>query len=160
MNTRNTRVAVAVAAAAAVTAMAPAAQAASVDRFDRSTFDSSPVVTASGYELDGATSGELGGYLSLSVQASDGTVPAAGVCEAADVHAVLTVSPGEVFTIETRGELCGHFIDGTPVLNAYFGDKQVTYSGAHKRARVSNGMIGFTKSFLGAQGSVGLSVRW
>ena len=60
----------------------------------------------------------------------------------------------------TTGELCSHFIDGTPTLNAYFGAKQVEYVGTHKRARVSDGMIGFTKSFLGAQGSVGLSVRW
>jgi hypothetical protein len=166
MNTRSTFAAVigpvigAVIGAAALTLVAPAAQAASVDRFDRSNFDSTPVVTASGYELEGATAGELGGYLSLSVHASDGSVPVAGECETADVHAVLTVAPGETFTINTKGELCGHFIDGTPTLNAYFGAKQVDYAGSHKKARVSNGMIGFTKSFLGAQGSVGLTVRW
>jgi hypothetical protein len=158
MNPRNTFAAVI--AAAALTLVAPAAQAASVDRFDRSTFDSTPVATASGWELEGATSGELGGYLGLSVHASDGSLPAAGECESADVRAVLTVSPGETFTITTKGELCSHFIDGTPSLNAYFGAKQVAYSGTHRRARVSNGMICFTKSFLGAQGSVGLSVRW
>lgn len=149
-----------VVAVGALTLLAPAAQAGSVDRFDRSAFDSTPAVTASGYEMEGATSGELGGYLSLSVQAADGTVPAAGECETADVRAVLTVSPGETFSIDTHGELCGHIIDGTPILNAYFGAKQVDYSGSHKKARVSNGMIAFTKSFLGAQGSVGLSVRW
>ena len=147
-------------AAAALLLATPAAEAASVDRFDRSAFDSTPVVTASGYEMSGPTSGELGGYLSLSVQASDGSVPAAGQCEAADVKAVLTVAPGETFTINTTGELCGHFIDGTPTLNAYFGAKQVSYEGTHRRARVSDGMISFKNSWIGAQGSVGLSVRW
>ncbi len=151
----------AVIAAAALTLVAPAAQAArpTVDRFDRSTFDSTPVVTASGYEMEGATSGELGGYLSLSVQATDGSVPLAGECETADVRAVLTVSPGETFTINTKGELCAHFLYGTPTLNAYFGDKQVSYSGTHRKARVTDGMVAFTNTF-GGLASVGLSVRW
>ena len=149
-------------AAAALLLLAPAAQAAppSVDRFDRSAFDSAGVATGSGYSMAGATSGELGGYLTLAVQAADGSIPAQGQCETADVQAVLTVAPGEAFAIDTTGELCSHFIDGTPTLNAYFGAKQVQYVGTHKRARVSDGMIGFTKGFLGAQGSVGLSVRW
>ena len=158
MNARSTITAAL--AAAALILVAPAAQAATVDRFDRSAFDSSPVVTGSGYTMSGATAGELGGHLSLSVQASDGTLPAQGECETADVQAVLTVAPGESFTIDTTGELCSHFIDGTPTLNAYFGAKQVSYSGTHKHARVTNGIIGFKNSFLGAQGSVGLSVRW
>jgi hypothetical protein len=147
-------------AAAALILVAPAAQAATLDRFDRSAFDSTPVVTGSGYEMSGATAGELGGYLSLSVQAADGSVPAQGQCETADVQAVLTVAPGESFAIATTGELCSHFIDGTPTLNAYFGAKQVTYTGTHKRARVTNGIIAFKNSFIGAQASVGLSVRW
>ena len=145
---------------AALILVAPAAQGATLDRFDRSAFDSAPVVTGSGYTMSGATAGELGGHLTLSVQASDGTLPAQGQCETADVQAVLTVAPGETFSITTKGELCSHFIAGTPTLNAYFGTKQVSYSGSHKRARVTNGIIGFTNSFIGAQGSVGLSVRW
>lgn len=147
-------------AAAALTLVAPAAQAATVERFDRSAFDSTPVVTDSGYAMSGATAGELGGHLSLSVQATDGTLPARGQCESADVQAVLTVAPGETFTVNTTGELCSHFIDGTPTLNAYFGARQVSYAGTHRRARVSDGIIGFRNSFFGAQGSVGLSVRW
>ena len=149
-------------AAATLLLVAPAAQAApsSVDRFDRSAFDGAGVETGSGYSMAGATSGELGGYLTLEVQAADGTIPAQGQCETADVQAVLTVSPGESFAIDTTGELCSHFIDGTPTLNAYFGAKQVEYVGTHKKARVSDGMVAFTKSWLGAQGSVGLSVRW
>ena len=62
--------------------------------------------------------------------------------------------------IRTAGELCSHVVDGSPTVNAYFGAKQVTYSGAHKRARVTDGMIASTRSFLGAQASVGLTVRW
>lgn len=147
-------------ASAALTLVAPAAHASTVDRFDRSAFDSTPVATSAGYEMAGATAGELGGYLSLSVRAADGTLPTQGQCESADVDAVLTVSPGESFAITTTGELCSHFIDGTPTLNAYFGAKQVSYTGTHKRARVTNGMIAFKNSWIGAQGSVGLSVRW
>jgi hypothetical protein len=148
-------------AATAVLMLAvPAAQAATRDRFDRSAFDSSPVVTGSGFSMAGATAGELGGHLSLSLQARDGTLPTKGQCEAADVQALLTVASGESFDIETTGELCSHFIDGTPTLNAYFGHKHVSYTGTHKRARVTDGMISFTNSWLGAQGSVGLSVSW
>jgi hypothetical protein len=158
MHTRST--VTAALAAAALILITPGAQAATIDRFDRSAFDSSPVVTESGYTMDGATAGELGGYLNLSVQATDGSLPAPGECETADVQAVLTVAPGELFTINTTGELCSHFIDGTPTLNAYFGAKQVSYAGTHKHARVTNGIIGFKNSFIGAQGSVGLSVRW
>jgi hypothetical protein len=150
-------------AAAALLLVAPtAAQGAptSVERFDRRAFDSAGVATGSGYAMEGATAGELGGHLRLEIEATDGTVPAQGQCETADVRAVLTVSPGESFAIETTGELCSHFIDGTPILNAYFGAKQVEYVGSHKRARVTDGIIAFSKSFLGAQGSVGLTVRW
>ncbi|HEX6148630.1 hypothetical protein [Nocardioides sp.] len=152
----------AVAAAAAVSLSAAAAQASTVERFDRSAFDSAPVVTASGYAMSAPTRGELGGHLELSVRAADGSVPAAGACENARVRAVLTVSPGEAFTITTRGELCGHPVDGSPTLNAAFRNRHVTYSGtAHRRVKVlREGLIAFNHSFLGAQGSVGMSVRW
>jgi hypothetical protein len=149
-------------AAATVLALAPGAAGApaTAERFDRSAFDSTPVVTSAGYTMSGPTAGELGGQLDLSVQATDDTVPTQGQCETADVDAVLTVAPGESFAVHTTGELCSHFIDGTPTLNASFGARQVTYTGTHKRARVSNGIIGFKNSFLGAQGSIGLTVRW
>lgn len=154
------------AAAAAVLTLAPASADAAprrtttVDRFDRSAFDSTPVVTGSGWAMSGPTSGELGGHLDLSVEMTDGTVPAQGQCENADVRAVLTVSPGETFTIRTTGELCSHFTDGTPILNAYFGGRQVRYEGTHRHACVRDGIIAFKNSFLGAQASVGLTVRW
>ena len=160
MHVRTTLPAAFAVAAATLMLATPAAQAAAAERFDRSAFDSAPVVTSSGYAMSGATAGELGGHLSLSVQATDGTLPAQGQCETADVHAVLTVTPDESFAIDTTGELCSHFVDGTPTLNAYFGAKQVGYTGTHRRARVTDGIIGFKNSFFGAQGSVGLSVRW
>ena len=65
-----------------------------------------------------------------------------------------------MFKIRTTGELCSNFVDGTPTLNASFGKKHVRYAGTHKRARVSDGIIAFKNSFFGAQGSVGLTVRW
>lgn len=147
-------------AGATLMLLTPTAHAAQLERFDRRAFDSSPVVTSAGFAMSGPTAGELGGYLSLSVQAADLTLPAQGQCETAVVEAVLTVSPGEVFAISTTGELCSHVVDGTPILNAYFGRKQVTYTGTHRRAQVSDGIIAFKNSFLGAQGSVGMSVRW
>ena len=160
MNPR-TLVTWAAAAAVAVSLAAPAAQAASTERFDRSALDPAPVVTASGYEMSAATRGELGGHLELSIRAVDGSVPGPGQCEAAAVRAVLTVAPGETFTIRTRGELCSHVIDGTPTLNASFRNKHVTYSGTHQRAKVvKEGLIAFGQNFLGAQGSVGMTVRW
>jgi hypothetical protein len=148
------------AATAALVLAAPEAQAATRERFDRSAFDRAPVVTSTGYSMAGDTAGELGGHLSMSIQVKDGTLPTWGECEPASVQAVLTVSPGESFAIDTTGELCSHFIDGTPTVNAYFGNKQVEYTGSHKHARVTDGMIAFKHSWLGGQGSVGLSVRW
>ena len=148
------------ATSAALALASPGAQAATTVRFDRSAFDRAPVVTTTGYSMAGDTAGELGGHLSLSVQVKDGTLPAWGECEPATVGAVLTVSPGESFAIATTGELCSHFIDGTPTVNAYFGKKQVSYTGSHKHARVTDGLIAFKHSWLGGQGSVGMSVHW
>ena len=148
------------AATAALVLVAPEAQAATQERFDRRAFDPSPVMTSTGYSMSGDTAGELGGHLTMSIQVTDGTLPAWGECEPAGVQAVLTVSPGESFAIDTTGELCSHFLDGTPTVNAYFGKKQVNYTGSHKHARVTDGIIAFQHSWLGAQGSVGLSVHW
>lgn len=148
------------ATSAALALASPGAQAATTVRFDRSAFDRAPVVTTTGYSMAGDTAGELGGHLSLSVQVKDGSLPAWGECEPATVGAVLTNSPGESFAIATTGELCSHFIDGTPTLNAYFGKKQVSYTGSHKHARVTDGLIAFKHSWLGGQGSVGMSVHW
>ena len=150
----------ATAATAAVLSVAAPAQAKSVETFDRRTFDSTPVVTDSGWSISAPTAGELGGWLDMTVTAADGTKPSNGTCELATVDAVLTVAPGESFTIHTTGELCAHFTDGTPSLFGSFGAKQMSYSGSHKKAKlVGEGFVSFGHSFLGAQGAVTLSVR-
>ena len=150
----------ATAATAAVLTVASPAQAKAVEMFDRSAFDSTPVVTASGWSISAPTAGELGGWLDMTVTAADGTKPSNGACETATVDAVLTVAPGESFTIHTTGELCAHFTDGTPSLFGSFGAKQTSYSGPHKKAKlVGDGFVSFGHSFLGAQGAVTLSVR-
>jgi hypothetical protein len=159
MHARKT-LATTLAVAATLVLAAPTAHAKTVDRFDRRAFDPAPVVTSSGYAMSGATAGELGGHLKLSFVAADGSLPARAQCERAEVRAVLTVAPGESFAIATTGEVCSHVIDGSPTLNADFRNKHVRYTGPHKHARVTDGMISFSHSFLGAQGSVGLSVRW
>jgi hypothetical protein len=159
----STRVIAAAAVAAAATALftAPAAHAATVQTFDRRAFDASPDITASGWSISAATAGELGGWLDMSVNAVDGTVPAAGQGETATVDSVLTVAPGESFTIHTTGDLCAHFIDGSPSLFGSFNAKQVTYSGTHKKARLAgDGFVSFGYNAVGAQGDVTLSVRW
>ena len=158
MNARSVLAAAAV--AVAITVTASPAHAATLESFQRSAFDGTPVVSAAGYVMAGPTSGELGGHLQLSVKAADDTVPEAGQCETATVQAVLTVADRETFTIDTSGELCT-LRDGSPRLNAYFGDKQTTYTGTHKRAKIAgDGLIAFSNSWFGAQGSVALSVRW
>jgi hypothetical protein len=148
----------------ALVALVPAAaQAATLERIDRSLFDATPEVTASSWHFDGATSGALGGALDLRVTAADGSFPTApGACEPAAVHAALQVSPGEVLTVDTTGEVCAHVIDASLGLNAYFGRGDVTYSGtAHKKARiVGDGLIAARPSFLGGQASIATSVRW
>ena len=150
-----------VAVGAALTLIAPSAQAATLERFDRTAFDTTPDASAAGWSISHATAGELGGWLDMTVRAQDGSIPENGQCEMADVDAVLTVSPGESFAVHTTGELCAHFIDGTPSLFGSFGDRQATYTGTHRKARiVGDGNVGFGSSWLGAQGAVTLAVRW
>lgn len=159
MHTRIVAAAV-TAATAAMLAVALPAQAKTVDSFDRRAFDSSPDVTTAGWTISAPTAGELGGWLDMTVTAADGAKPTNGTCEPATVDAVLTVAPGEAFTIRTTGELCARFIDGTPSLFGSFGAKQMSYSGPHKKAKVvGDGFVSFGHSFLGAQGAVTLSVR-
>jgi hypothetical protein len=159
MHTRIVALAATAATAAVLTVAAPA-QAKTVESFDRRAFDSTPVVTASGWSMSAPTAGELGGWLEMTVTAADGTKPSNGNCEPATVDAVLTVAPGESFTIHTTGELCAHFTDGTPSLFGSFGAKQMSYSGPHRKAKlVGEGFVSFGHSFFGAQGAVTLSVR-
>lgn len=157
-------------AAAAVTAVAvmlpTAASAATTttENLSRRTYDSAPVRTAGSWHIDGATAGPLGGYLDVTATAADGTLPTAnGACEAVDVRAVLTVSPGEVLTVETsNGEACVHQFGGTLSLNAYFGKKDVTYEGTeHSKVKVlGDGLIAAGQLFTGAQATFDATLRW
>jgi hypothetical protein len=151
------------AALALVVALPAAAQAASLERIDRSLFDAAPQVSASSWHFDGPTAGPLGGALDLVVTAADGSFPTApGTCEPVNVHAILQVEPGEVLTVETTGEACAHPVDASLTVNAYFDRRDVTYSGtAHKKATVvGDGLIAAKSSWLGGQASVSAAVRW
>ena len=151
-------------AAAALAAVPLTAQASTNEYLDRSNFDGAPEVTASTLHLDGATRGELGGFLDLQVTAQDGSLPTEhGACDPVDVAAVLTVAPGEQLSVRTTGEVCRHQFGDSLILTSYFGKKDLTYAGtAHQKTKVvgdglisaSNGLgFGFVSSFTA-------SVRW
>jgi hypothetical protein len=152
------------AAAAALTAVPFAAQATSLEYVDRSTFDAAPTVTASSMHLDGATSGELGGFLDIVATAQDGALPTErGACDPVDVDAVLTVSPGEQLTVHSTGEVCMHQFADTLILLSYFDKKDMTYTGtAHNKAKVvGDGMVSAGNALgFGFVASFSSSVRW
>ena len=150
-------------AAAALSLVPMSAQAKSSELIDRSVFDGTPVRTASALELTGDTAGPLGGSFALTVTATDGTLPTVfGSCEPVDVAAVLTVSPGDVLTVHTRGEACAHIIDGTLQVNAFFDKKDISYEGSeHKKAKlVGDGLIAAAHHWYGGQASFSGTVRW
>ncbi len=151
-------------AAATLLAVPTAAGAGTVEQLDRRTFDPSPVVTDSTIHLAGATAGPLGGFLDLTVRAQDGTLPTApGACDAADVEAVLTVSPGETLTVSTTGEVCMHRFSTTLTVLAYFDKKDATWSGTeHRKAKVvGDGLVSASNGvFSGFGASVSAALRW
>ena len=151
-------------AAAALTAVPLTAQAANAEYLDRSTFDAAPEVTASSVHLAGATHGELGGFLDIVATAEDGTLPTErGACDAVDVAAVLTVSPGEQLTVRSTGEVCMHQFADSLILLSYFDKKDMTHSGtAHSKAKVvGDGMISSGNALgFGFVSSFTASVRW
>lgn len=157
------------AVAAAVTAVvllptAALAATGTTENLSRSAYDSAPSLTEDSWRIDGATRGPLGGYLDLTATAEDGTLPTApGACEPVDVTAVLTVSPGEVLTVDgAKGEACVHPFGGTLSLNAYFGKRQLSYEGTeHSKVKlVGDGMLSAGQAFTGAQASFNATVRW
>lgn len=157
----------AAAAVAALSVLLPTAASAATtttENLSRRTYDSAPERTAGTWRIDGATAGPLGGYLDVTATAADGTLPTApGACEAVDVTAVLTVSPGEVLTVETsNGEACIHQFGGTLSLNAYFGKQDLTYAGSeHSKVKVvGDGLLGAGQLFTGAQATFDAMLRW
>jgi hypothetical protein len=151
-------------ATAALTAIPLAAQATDVEYLDRSNFDAAPEVTASSVHLDGATRGELGGFLDLRITAQDGTLPTGrGACDPVAVDAVLTVAPGDQIAVSTTGEVCMHQFADTLILVSYFDKKDATYTGtAHHKAKVvGDGMISSSNALgFGFVSSFTTSVRW
>ena len=147
-----------VAATAVLMLVAPAAQAAHSYRFDRSAFDSSPVTPApaSRWRTDRRRARRPPQPLAPG-QRRHRFLPRASARpptsrRSSPSHPV-SRSPSR-----RRGELCSHFIDGTPTLDAYFGKKQVSYTGAHKRARVTDGMHRLQQQ-LARRPGVGRAVR-
>jgi hypothetical protein len=162
MSARST-ILTATAAVALVVALPAAADAATLEHFDRSLYDATPQVSAASWHFDGPTAGPLGGALDLVVTATDGTFPTVfGSCEPVAVKADLQVSPGEVLRIATTGEACAHVVDGSLTVNAYFGRGDVTYDGTeHKKAKVvGDGIVAAKAGWLGGQASVAADVRW
>jgi hypothetical protein len=160
----STRSLLATALAAALAAVPMPAQAADVEYVDRSTYDSTPVVTTSTIHIDGATAGPLGGFLDLTVSAEDGTLPTTrGACDPVDVDAVLTVSPGEQLVVHTTAEVWMHQFSETLIMQAYFDKKDLSYSGTeHSKAKVvGDGSISASNAiFFGFAASFSTSVRW
>ena len=92
----------------------------------------------------------------MFVRAADGTLPTTfGSCEPAEVMAQVTVQPGQILTVRTRGEVCAHIVDGSLSANAGFRDRNVTATGfTHPRPRlVGDGLIAVSRSWLGGQAS-------
>jgi hypothetical protein len=144
------------AAAGALLAVAPGSASAAPQTIDRSLFDAAPELTTSSLRVDGPTAGPLGGAMDVTVTATDGTLPTVfGSCEQARVISVVTVQPGEVITVRTRGDVCAHVVDGSLSFNAGFRAKNVTYQGygrCHPRL-VGDGLIAVSHSWLGGQAS-------
>lgn len=130
---------------------------------DRSLFDATPERTAASLRVDGPTAGPLGGAMDVTVRAIDKTLPTAfGSCEQAWVKAIVTVQPGQVITVLTRGEVCAHIVDGSLSANAGFRAKNVSYQGFGRcRPRLlSEGLIAAAHSQLGGQASFFGTFRW
>jgi hypothetical protein len=147
-----------VAAAGALLATVPGSASAvpKTESIDRRVFDATPQLTASSLRVDGPTAGPLGGAMDVTVQATDGTLPTVfGSCEAADVTAVVTVQPGQVMTVSSRGEVCAHIVDGSLTFNAGFRAKDVSYEGYGRPypKLVGDGLIAVSHSWFGGQAS-------
>lgn len=133
------------------------------EQVDKSIFDATPERTTSSLRLDGATSGELGGAMDVTVTAVDGSLPTDfGSTEPVRVKAVVTVRPGTVVTVRTRGEASAHLVDGTLQVVAFFDNGDVSFKGCKlKRAKlVGDGLISAAHSSFGGQASFSGAFRW
>jgi len=130
---------------------------------ESTTFDSAVETTADSIRIAGATRGELGGFLDVTVTATDESLPTgSNGCEPAVVDAVLTLSPGETLAAMVPGEACTTFFGDALTVNAAIGQKDLAYAGtAHRDAKlVGDGLIAASNGWLGGQASFLASVRW
>lgn len=151
-------------AAVALSALPVTAQAATTEYVDRAAYDGSVEQTAASFHIAAATRGELGGYLDVTVTATDGSLPTgSNACEPVVVDAVLTVSPGETLATSVSGEACTSFYGDATTVNAYFSKKELAYEGtAHKKAKVvGDGLLAASvSSWFGGQASFSAAVKW
>jgi hypothetical protein len=133
----------------------PASAAPTTEVVDRSVFDATPERTAATLRVEGPTAGPLGGAMDVTVRATDGTLPTAfGSCEPVRVRAHVTVQPGRIITVRTRGEACAHIVDGSLSANAWFRARNVSYEGFDRRPRlVGEGLIAAAHRQIGGQAS-------
>jgi hypothetical protein len=147
-------------AASAVVLTGPGAHARpAYELIDRSAFDGAPTAIEGGWTMSADTRGEFGGHLTLTARASDGTLPGANECEPATASATLSL-PGETWELTSTGEICDSFFGGSP---SFFGDvtkkKDVTYSGPRKKGDFTSAFISTGGDWLGALGSVSLTLK-
>jgi hypothetical protein len=143
-----------------VSLAAPAATAATTELVDKAIFDATPEVTASSLQLEGETSGELGGYLSLKAVAVDGTLPTVfGSCEPVRVKAVVTLPTGETIAVRTKGEACAHIVDGTLQVVAGFDRHDVCGHGSHKPRVIGEGLLSAAVHPYGGQAQFSAQIR-
>ena len=155
------------AATAALTLVPLAAQAAChrpAELIDRFAYDGTmDDQTAGSFHIANATNGELGGYLDLTVAAKDGSLPTgANNCEPAIVTTILTVSPGEVLSSRTRGDVCTGFYGDTMTVNSTLRTKNLHYTGtAHRKPKVVGDGLISAGLFPGyGQATFSASIRW
>ena len=150
-------------AAVLFSALPMTAQAADSEWIDRANFDATVDETPGSLHIAAATRGELGGYLDVTLTADDGTLPVgSNVCEPATVDAILTIAPGETFTVRAPGEACTTFSGGSIQANAAFGTEDLTYEGTHKKAKiVGEGFLAMgVIDWLGGQAAFSATVKW
>jgi hypothetical protein len=150
----------AVTAAAFLTLAAPSSNAATTELLDKSIFDATPDLTAASLHLEGATAGELGGYLDMTVVAKDGTLPTVfGACEPVVVKAVLTSSPTLTLKVRTKGEACAHIVDGTLQVVAGFDNRKVRGPACHRPRVIGEGLLSAAVHPYGGQAQLSAQIR-
>lgn len=160
MKIRSITTAPAVAVLAGFAVLAAPAGAKETTMIDKSLFDATPTLTAGSFSVDGPTAGELGSTLEVTATTLDGSLPTGRDCEPVTVDATLRPNADESYHIVTTGVACGLGVAGEFNLNAYFGKKQVDYSGPERKQKVvGDGLVAAANHWYGGQAAVSFSVR-